>query len=147
MAAMLRSAALFNRHMNAHFLSLIPKFRSGIKERKQKAMCDIERKTQKQLTNAQSATTKPFSLLGSSAVNCSSTTKRHPPVSTDSALGDIRLPNLEKKDLSPMSKGNSDDASLKVLYTTCVFFTRSFFHCFQIVTSIHLTLHHYIFTV
>ncbi len=126
MASMLRSAALFNRHMNAHFLSLVPKFQSRLKERKHRTMSDLENKSKRQLAIGQPATAKSFSMLDASATNGGSAAKRHRSASPEVALS-VRLPNLEKKDGSSMSKGNSDDASQKVLYTTCVFFTKTLF--------------------
>ncbi len=139
-SAMLKSAALFNRHKNGHFLSLVPKFQN--KERQRKALIetalvelDAPIDPKNIHSNTRRGAAKHQNILLDNSANDGSTATRGPPVSTEPALKDTRLPTLEKR--PSISTGNTDNVALKVCCTSTIAFSRKSFFLFVGVFVTH----------
>ncbi len=117
MACMLGSAALFNRHRNADFLSLVSKFRRRCRDRKLLQARNANLDKNDKLTSAEpaGAASKSSTDVGAtkdgSAVNDNVAETQHP-VSVESAPSDT------------MTGLHTGVAQRKVLHTICVFHIR-----------------------
>ncbi len=107
------SAALFNRHRNSDFLSLVSKFRRQYREKKN------EKRTIAEPVGVSTESSPVFGAMNSSSVNCHAAKIPHP-VSAESPPCDTmtRLHTTEMKG----SNRDSDATHLKVLYTPFAFF-------------------------
>ncbi len=123
MGCMLRSAALFNRHRNAHFLSLVSKYRRRQKQKDLQAG-DVGLSKTKELTSDRSAiaaikSSTTVGVANDSAANGSAAKRRRTSSdSTSTYTGNGQ--HTAEKDNGASTLRDAPGRLRKVLYTTCV---------------------------